>query len=113
MQFSPRMLNRNIRTIAGASLTTSFQNVGAVTTIVGYKIAIVNATTTDVQITDGSAADAWYLPAGSTLSVGEGLTSPGQQSDAQASTIKGCQFQAKLPSGAAGTGTLVITIEGH
>ena len=113
MGFPTKLLSRNIRTISGASLTTSYQNVGVATTIVGYKIAFVNATTTDVQITDGSASDAWYIPAGSTLSIGEGISSYAAQLDREGSTAKGAQLQAKLPSGVAGTGILVITIEGN
>lgn len=112
MGFNSKFLSRNVRTIASSTLTTSFQNVGTVTTIVGYKISFVNATTTDVVVTDGSSQDNWYLPAGSTLSVGEGLSSYAAQADRQASTEKGIQFQAKLPSGSAGTGTLVITVIG-
>lgn len=113
MGFPSKLLSRNVRTIAGSTLTTSFQNVGVTTTIVGFKLAIVNATTTDVLVTDGSAGDNWFIPAGTTLSIGEGLSSFGAQKDTQASTLKGCQLQAKLNSGAAGTGTLVITVEGN
>lgn len=113
MVFQSKLLVRNIRTIAGSSLTTSFQNVGVVTTIVGYKISIVNATTTDVQVSDGSSSDNWYVPAGSTISIGEGVSNYAAQNDRQASVRQGAQLQAKLPSGAAGTGTLVITIEGN
>jgi hypothetical protein len=107
------MLVRNIRTIAGSSLTTSYQNVGVVTTISGYKMCIVNATTTDVQVSDGSASDAFYVPAGSSISVGEGLSGSGREMDTKASFMKGIQLQAKLPSGSAGTGTLVITVIGY
>lgn len=113
MGFPKNLLSRNVRTFAGASLTTNYQNVGNVTTIVGYKISLVNATTTDVIVSDGSAQDAWYLPANSTLSIGEGVSSFASQLDRQGSTAKGVQFQAKLASGAAGTGILVITVEGN
>jgi len=114
MGFPSKLLSRNIRTLAGTSLTTSFQNVGVVTTIVGYKIAFVNTTTTDIQITDGSASDPWYIPANSSLSIGEGGSTYAAQLDRTGSTPKNCQFQAKLPSGSAPlSGILVITVEGN
>jgi hypothetical protein len=108
MPVMSKFLNRNVRTFSGASLTLAFQAVGAITTIIGYKIAIVNATTTDVIITDGTSQDNYYLPASSTLSVGEGVLI----SEGQAPVIKGSQFSARLASGVAGTGTLVITVVG-
>lgn len=108
-----RLLLRQVRTLGGSSLTTSFQNIGAVVTIAAYKITFVNATTTDVVISDGSTSDNYYIPAGSTLSIGEGLASGPQQEDKQASTKSQTQFQAKLPSGVAGTGIFVITVLGY
>jgi hypothetical protein len=109
----PRLLKRQVRTIAGSSLTTSYQNVGALTTIAGYKTTIVNATTTDVEIIDQTPSDAYYIPAGSTMSIGEGIPGGPQEEDKQASEPSQTQFQAKLPSGAAGTGTLIITVFGY
>jgi hypothetical protein len=109
MSIPGKFLRRNIRTFAGASLTTSFQNVGALINIVGYKITIVNATTTDVQISDGTSNDNYYVPASSTISIGEGVL----PSEAQAPVLENTQFQAKLPSGSAGTGILVITVVGN
>lgn len=108
-----RLLKRQVRTIAGSSLTTSYQGVGAVVTIAAYKLAIVNNTTTDVNVLDGTTNDAYYIPAGSALSIGEGLSSFGQQEDAKASVPANTTYQAKLPSGVAGTGTLVITVLGY
>lgn len=108
-----RLLSHQVRTIDGSTLTTSFQNLGAAITIAAYKIAIVNSSTTDVQISDGSLSDNYYIPAGSTLNVGEGLASGPQQEDKQASTKSHSQFQVKLPSGSAGTGTVVITVFGY
>ena len=108
-----RLLKRQVRTIAGSSLTTSYQAVGAVVTIAAYKISIVNATTTDVNILDGTTNDAFYIPAGSTLSIGEGLTASGQQEDTKASEPANTIYNAKLVSGAAGTGTLIITVLGY
>lgn len=108
-----RLLKRQVRTIDGSTLTTSYQNLGAVTTIAGYKTALVNASTADVEIIDGTTSDAYYLPASSTLSIGEGLSGSGQQEDKMASTPSNTQFQIKLPSGSAGTGFVVITVEGY
>lgn len=108
-----RLLKRNTRTIAGSTLTTSFQAVGILTTIAAYKLSIVNATSTDVQISDGTTSDNYYIPAGSTLAIGEGLSGSQQQLDKEAIAPADTQFQAKLPSGAAGTGTLVITAFGY
>lgn len=108
-----RLLRRQVRTLSGASLTTSYQAVGTVVTIAAYKISIVNATTTDVQVEDNTSNDAFYIPAGSTLSIGEGITGGPQQLEKQASVPANTIYQAKLPSGVAGTGTLVITVEGY
>lgn len=108
-----RLLLRQVRTIAASTLTTSLQNVGAIITIAAYKITIVNTSTTDIQISDGSTSDNYYIPAGTTLSVGEGITGGPQQEEKQASTKSQTQFQIKLPSGAAGTGIVVITVLGY
>lgn len=107
------ILSRQVRTIAGSTLTTSFQNVGAVVTIPGRLVAIVNSTTTDVIVTDGSASDPWYLPANSTINAGETTTSSPNQTDSALIAVAQTQYQAKLPTGAAGTGTLVITTLGN
>jgi hypothetical protein len=108
-----RLLKRQVRTIAGSSLTTSYQAIGSVVTIAAYKLAIINATTTDVNIEDQTTNDAFYIPAGSTLSIGEGLGGFGQQEDAKASAPSQTIYTAKLVSGSAGTGILVITVEGY
>lgn len=112
MGFPIKYMSRNSRSIDGATLTTSYQNVGVVTTIVGYKIYISNGTSTDVQVSDSSSNDPWYVPANTVLRIDEGVSGFGAQLDRLASTRKGAQLQAKLPSGAAGTGTLAITIIG-
>ena len=108
MTTAGKFFKRNVRTFAGASLTTSPQAVGLQTTIAGYKIAIVNATTTDVTISDGSGQDNYILPANTTLNVGEGVLI----SEGQAPVRMGTQFTAALVSGVAGTGSLVITVIG-
>lgn len=108
-----RLMKRQVRTFSGASLTTSNQAFGLVVTIAAYKIAFVNSTTTDVQVTDNTTNDSWYLPAGSTLSIGEGLTSSKNQFDNQAIVPSQTVYQIKLPSGVAGTGIVVMTVEGY
>lgn len=105
------VLNRQVRTFAGASLTNAYQNVGAVVTIPGREVAIVNATTTDVLVTDGSSSDAWYVPANSTVNASQTVANP--QNDSALIAAAQAQYQAKLVSGAAGTGTLVITTLGN
>lgn len=108
-----RLLRRQVRNIDGATLTTSYQNLGTVVTIAAYKIAIVNSSTTAVQIQDQTTNDAFYIPAGSTLAIGEGLTGSGQYEDTKATEPANTQYQIKLSSGAAGTGFVVITILGY
>lgn len=108
-----RLMRRQVRTLAGASLTTSYQAVGLVVTIAAYKISIVNSTTTDLTVIDQTTNDAFYLPAGSSISVGEGLSGSGQPLDRMASVPSQTVYMAKLPSGVAGTGILVITVEGY
>jgi hypothetical protein len=110
---SNRLMKREVRTIAGSTLTTSYQNVGNLVTIAAYKLAIVNDTSTDVYITDQTSNDPYYIPADSTLSIGEGLSSGLQQLDKSASEPSQTQYQAKLVSGSAGTGTLIITVFGY
>jgi hypothetical protein len=108
MAFPSRFFKRNIRTILGSALTGTLQNVGAVTNCVGYKVTFVNATSVDIVVSDGTSDDNYYLPAGSTLSIGEGTIAP----EGQAPVRQGTQFQAEAFAGAAGTGTLVITVIG-
>jgi hypothetical protein len=108
-----RLLSRQVRTFDASTATTSYQNAGNVVTIAAYKISIVNASTKDVNVSDGSSQDAYYVPAGSSISVGEGLASGPQQEDKQASSRSQSQYQVKLPSGVAGTGIVVITVLGY
>lgn len=110
---STRLLKRQVRTLAGSSMTTSYQAVGALVTIAAYKLSIVNATTTDLNIEDGTSNDAFYIPAGSTISIGEGITGGPQQEEKMAVVPAQTTYQAKLPSGSAGSGTLIITVEGY
>jgi hypothetical protein len=70
------ILARQVRTISGGSLTGTFQNVGASVTIPGREVTIVNNTTTDAFVTDGSSSDPWYVPATSTISASQTQQSP-------------------------------------
>lgn len=106
------VMKRRVRTIAGSTLTTSYQNLGTLVDIAAFKIAIVNGSTTDIMISDGTANDAFYVLANSTLSVGEGLAGGLQQLDKQAIVPGNTTYQIKLPSGVAGTGNIAVTIEG-
>lgn len=108
-----RLLKRQVRTIDASTLTTSNQALGAVVTIAAYKISFVNSSTKDVQISDNTTNDSWYIAAGSTLSVGEGLTASKFQFDSQASVPSQTVYQIKLPSGVAGTGTVIMTVLGY
>lgn len=110
---TPRLMRRQVRTLAGTSLTTSYQAVGTVVSIAAYKISIVNTSTTDIQVLDGTTNDAFYVPASTAISIGEGLSGFGQQEDAKAIVPANTVYTAKLPSGAAGaSGIVVITVEG-
>jgi hypothetical protein len=105
-------MKRQVRTFAGASLTTSYQAAGAIVTISAYKLIIINGTTTDVQIQDQTTNDVFYVPASTTLNISEGLSGSGQTEDSKAMVPANTLYMVKLPSGAAGTGTLSITVLG-
>lgn len=108
-----RLLSRQVRTFDATTATTSYQNAGNVVTIAAYKIYIVNASSKDVNVTDGSSQDAYYVPTGTSLAITEGITGGPQQEDKQASSRSMSQYQVKLPSGVAGTGTVIITVLGY
>jgi hypothetical protein len=107
-----RILLRNIREIAGSTLTTSFQNFGLPITCPAYKISIVNASTTDIQVQDETNQDAFYIIAGTSMSIAEGLSGYGQDEDTRAISPNRTQYLIKLPSGVAGTGNIVLTVLG-
>lgn len=108
-----RVMRRQVRTFAGASLTTSYQAAGAIVTIAAYKLIIANGTSTDVQVLDGTTSDAFYIPANTILNLSEGNAGGLQQEDKQATVPANTIYQVKLPSGAAGTGNLSITVIGY
>jgi hypothetical protein len=108
-----RIFRRQVRFLAGSTLTLVYQNLDRPVTIPAYKISIVNATNTDINITDQTSNEPFFIPAGSTLSIGEGLSGFGQLQDTLAVAPANVQYQVKLVSGAAGTGTVIITILGH
>ena len=110
---SSALLKRQVRTFTGTSLTTSPQNFGAIVTITGQKVALVNTSDMDVTITDGSTSDAYYIPAGSTLSVGEGVAGYGQMQYANIISKAQSQYKITSPGGAATKGTIVLTVVGN
>jgi hypothetical protein len=93
-----------------ASLTGTFQDLGAVVDFPVLKISIVNSSDVACLITDGSSEDDIEVPSSSTLNVGEGIVNP------QGSSLKyifsaNTQLQIKQKT-AAGTGNITVMIFG-
>lgn len=106
------VLSRQVRTFAGASLTTSYQNAGALVTITALKLIIDNGSTTDIQVSDGSGNDPFYVCAGHIQTFDQTIRGYGLNQYASAIVKAQSQYQIKLPSGAAGTGNVSITVLG-
>lgn len=104
-------LKRALRTFDSASLTANFQNIGAVVDFAVSKAAIINTSDVDVLITDQSTDDDIRVPANSTVNVGEGISSYGQQRSTGIVFHANTQLQIKQVT-AAGTGTIVINLFG-
>lgn len=104
------ILSRQVRTIDASTLSGTLTDVGATVTIPGRLVNIVNASTADCQVSDGSSSDSWYLPAGSTISASQTVQSP--QADSAVVAVAQTQYQASTP-GSAGIGTIVITTLGN
>ena len=81
-------LQRALRTFDAASLTGSDADVGAIIPFTVLKASIINTSNVDVLISDQSTDEDMRVPANSTLNVGEGLSSYGQQ------RATGCIFTA-------------------
>jgi hypothetical protein len=110
---SGQLLKREVKTIASSTLTGTAQNFGAITAISTYKVAFVNAGTVDVEISDGTGQNAFYLPASSTLSVGEGMAQEGKAINIQAVFSNKTQLTILSASGSGGTsGEVVATLMG-
>lgn len=71
------LYRRALRTFDTASLTGSFQNVGAVIPFPTSNVAIYNTSTVGVLITDGSGENNLEIPGGGTLSIGPSTDSTG------------------------------------
>lgn len=110
---SSSLMKRQVRQVLATSLSNSPQPVGAVVTITARKIAIVNSSDVDVQISDQTSNDPFYLPAGSTIAVGEGISGWGQNQYAQWVVPAQTIYQATIVTGSATTGSIVITVEGY
>lgn len=110
---SGRLLKRNIREIAGSTLTTTYQNFGMPITTTAYKISIVNASTADIQVNDETNQDPFYIIAGTAMSIAEGLSGYGQDEDTRAISPNNTQFLIRLPTGATvGAGNITLTVLG-
>jgi hypothetical protein len=107
------ILKRQVRTFAGASLTTSPQNAGAIVTIAALKLIIDNGTTTDIQVSDGSSNDPFYVCAGHVQTFNQTVRGSGMQQYASVISKAQTQYTVFLPSGSAGTGGLSITVLGN
>jgi len=109
---SGQVMLREVKVFDSASLTALAQNFGTETDIPTYKVAFVNASNRDVLIADGSGMDDFYLPAGSTLNVGEGLAQSAMNLNIKAEFPNQTQFTITGVTGVAGTGKVVATIFG-
>lgn len=105
------VLNRALRTFDAASLTASFQDVGAVVEFPVSKGALINTSDVDMLLTDGSTRDDIRIPANGTVNVGEGLSSYGQQSSTDVLFCANVQLQVKQVT-ASGTGNLILNLFG-
>lgn len=108
-----QLLKREIKSIDGATLSLTLQNFGTKLDIAVNKVAFVNASTTQVEISDGTLQNNFILPANSALSIGEGLENIGNALNILSQFRKGTQLKIKLSSGAAGTGNVVATLLGE
>ncbi len=104
-----QLLQREVKTIDASTFTGLAQNFGSATAIVSTKASFINASDVTVEIDDGTGQDAIVLPAGATLSVGEGLLQEGKALNSQASYPIGTQLTI---TAAAGTGTVVAYLFG-
>jgi len=110
---SGQLLKREVKTIDGSTLTTSLQNFGSALQIAVNKVAIVNVSTTQIEISDGTTQNNFVIPSFTTLSIGEGFENIGNALNVLSQFRKGTQLKIKLTSGAAGTGNVIITLLGE
>jgi|GEM_PF-2764318 len=101
---------RALRTFDTASLSASFQNIGASVGFPVKKVSIVNTASVGVLITDQSSQDDIEVPGGGTLSVGEGLSNENGTSTGVIFPAN-VQLQVKQVT-ASGAGKLIINCFG-
>ena len=101
---------RALRTFDTSTLTANFQNLGAVVDFPVSKVSITNTSTIGVLITDGTTEDDIEVPAGGTLSIGEGL-SQDRGTSTKYVFAANTQLQVKQVTGAA-AGRLVLNCLG-
>lgn len=101
---------RALRTFDAASLTGSFQDVGAAVTFAVWRGIFINASDVDVLITDQSSEEDIRVPANGTVNIAE-LTFPSSQRSDRPLFEANVQLQIKQVT-AAGTGTIIINLLG-
>lgn len=104
------LTTREVKVFSGSSLSGTPQDFGDEFEIPASKFSIINASSKDVLIADGSGQDDIYLPAGAAISNGEGYAQSGQNVQVQFSFPVGTQLTIESSDGAAGTGTIVAFI---
>lgn len=104
------VFKRALRTFDTASLSASYQNVGAAVGFPVLKVSITNTSTVGVLVNDGSGEDDIELWAGGTLTLSEGLSqSPGMSTKYVFSN--NTQLRVKQVTGSA-AGKLIINCFG-
>jgi len=104
-------LKRALRTFDAASLTASFQDIGAVIPFSTLSGALINTSDVDVLITDGSTQDDIRVPANGTVNVSEIISGFGQQRSSKPLFEANVQLQIKQVT-ASGTGTIILNLFG-
>ena len=107
-----QILERQVFVFAASSLSGSAQDFGVPLTFPAKKWAIINASTMDVEIDDGTGEDSIYMVAGATLAVGEGEANEGKAINIQSSFRIGTQFTITGVLGTPGTGTITLYLFG-
>lgn len=104
------LYKRALRTFDTATLTASFQDIGAQVGFPVSKMAIFNPSNVDILITDQLSEDDIEVPAGGTLSLGEGLSNDNGTSTKFVFPAN-VQLQIKQVTGV-GTGIIVMQLFG-
>ena len=105
-------LYRALRTFDTASLTGSYQDIGAVVPFVVTKAIFINDSDVHVLITDGSSQEDLQIPDGQQVKIEEGHNATGTRRNTDDCVfLKNTQLQIKQFTGA-GTGYIVILLLG-